>query len=124
MYSPVSRPEIGLHKSVNKMNKKSEVQLMHERVTKGTSYRKLAKKYGCSVSHVGRMIRRHNQKQKQEEIMSISKEIENMPDDVSALKKALHQERLKNDLLNSVIEIASKELGVDIRKKSGTRQSK
>ena len=104
------------------MNKKSEAQLIHEWSAKGTSYRKLAAKYGCSLSHVTRMIKRQKQKQEEEEIMSVSKEIDEMPDDVKALKKALRQERLKNDLLNSVIDIASKELGVDIRKKSGTRQ--
>jgi hypothetical protein len=44
-------------------------------------------------------------------------------DELSALKAQLRQEQLKNELLNNMIDIASKELGIDIRKKSGTRQS-
>lgn len=44
-------------------------------------------------------------------------------DELSVLKAQLHQEQLKNELLNNMIDIASKELGIDIRKKSGTRQS-
>lgn len=105
------------------MNKKKEVQLINEWLTKGTSYRKLASKYGFSLSHVGRMIRRQKQKQEEEQVMAVTNQVDDLPDDVKALKKALREERIKNELLNSVIDIASKELGVDIRKKSGTRQS-
>jgi Mor family transcriptional regulator len=105
------------------MNKKTEVQLINEWLTKGTSYRKLASKYGCSLSHVGRMMKRQKRKQEEDQAIMVAAEVDDLPDDVKALKKALREERIKNELLNSVIEIASKELGVDIRKKSGTRQS-
>ena len=105
------------------MNKKKEVQLINEWSTKGTSYRKLASKYGFSLSHVGRMIRRQKQKQEEEQVMAVTNQVDDLPDDVKALKKALREERIKNELLKSVIDIASKELGVDIRKKSGARQS-
>jgi hypothetical protein len=46
-----------------------------------------------------------------------------LPDDVNTLKEELRKAKLKIELLDTVIDIASKELGVDIRKKSGTRQS-
>lgn len=46
-----------------------------------------------------------------------------LPDDVITLKKQLEQERLRNQLLNAMIDIAEKELKIPIRKKSGTRQS-
>jgi len=105
------------------MNRKKEAQLINEWSIKGTSYRKLASKYGFSLSHVGRMIRRQKQKQEEEQVMAVTNQVDDLPDDVQALKKALREERIKNELLNSVIDIASKELGVDIRKKSGTRQS-
>ena len=97
--------------------------LMHERKTIGTSYRKLASKYGCSLSHVMRMMKKEKQKKEQEKVLSISKQVEEMPDDIKALKEALRKEKLKNELLNLVVDISSKELGVDLRKKYGTRQS-
>ena len=39
------------------------------------------------------------------------------------LKKQLAQERLRNKLLNAIIDIAEKELKIPIRKKSGTKPS-
>ena len=107
------------------MNKKTEARLINEWRTQGTSYRKLAAKFGYNPTAVWRMLKREKQKQKEEQMLtSQAKQQEAMPDDVEALKKALREERLKNELLNTVIDIASKELGVDIRKKSGTRRSK
>jgi hypothetical protein len=48
---------------------------------------------------------------------------EDLPDDVAMLKALLRKERLKNELLNNIIDIADKELGTNIRKKSGARRS-
>jgi antitoxin component HigA of HigAB toxin-antitoxin module len=48
---------------------------------------------------------------------------EELPDDVAMLKALLRKERLKNELLNNIIDIADKELGTNIRKKSGARRS-
>jgi len=104
------------------MNKKTAARLINEWRNHGTSHRKLAAKYGFNPSTVYRMIKRDKQKQKEEQIeASLAQQQQTMPDDVEALKKALLEERLKNELLNTVIDVASKELGVDIRKKSGTR---
>ena len=104
------------------MNRKKELQLLHERAASGMSYRKLASKYGCSLSHVTRMIKRQKQNQEEEKVLSVSNQVDDLPDDVKALKEALRKEKLKNELLNLVVDISSKELGVDLRKKYGTRQ--
>ena len=48
---------------------------------------------------------------------------EAIPDDIAELKKQLAQERLRNKLLNAIIDIAEKELKIPIRKKSGTKPS-
>jgi transposase-like protein len=97
------------------MDKKQAVQIVHDRKVKQLSYRSLGKKYGVPLSTLHRMINT-----KQEEALP---DDESLPDDVKALKEALRKERLKNELLNLVIDISSKELGVDLRKKHGTRQS-
>ena len=40
------------------------------------------------------------------------------------LKKRLREEELKNEMLETMIDLASEELNIDIRKKSGTKQSR
>lgn len=51
-------------------------------------------------------------------ISEVSAELE-----LKALKKALEEEILKNRALNTMIDIAEEQLKIDIRKKSGARQS-
>lgn len=46
-----------------------------------------------------------------------------VPDDINSLKEELRKARLKIELQDLMIDISSKELGVDLRKKHGTRQS-
>jgi transposase-like protein len=48
--------------------------------------------------------------------------LESLPSDMKQLQKELRLARLENKLLNAVIDIAEKELKVDIRKKSGSKQ--
>ena|ERR1700712_4183585 len=103
------------------MDKKTSAQIMYDYEVVGLSYRMLGKKYGIGHSHVYRMIKSNQKKQGQQKAEKVQDD--ELPDDVSVLKEALRKEKLKNELLNAVIDIASKELGVDIRKKSGTRQS-
>ncbi len=95
--------------------------MMRERQEKGSSYRTLAKKYKLSVAHIHRTMK------KQERLSALKQAAEqpdeNLPDDISLLKAELRKAKLNITLLNNVIDIASEELGVDIRKKSGTRQS-
>ncbi|HTK18538.1 MAG TPA: hypothetical protein VL442_03455 [Mucilaginibacter sp.] len=104
------------------MDKKRATQIMHDYQILGLSYRTLGKKYGMSHIRIYRMIKANQKKQSKHRTEKGTPE-EDMPDDINSLKEALRKERLKNELLNTVIDIASKELGVDIRKKSGTKQS-
>ena len=106
------------------MNKKQAIGIIQDREVLGLSYRILGKKYGVSHATVCRIIMSKQKKQdkvKQEKIVA---ETAALPDDVQQLKEELRKARLKIELQDIMIDIASKELGVDIRKKSGTRQSK
>jgi Mor family transcriptional regulator len=106
------------------MDRKKQAQLINEWETKGTSYRNLAVKYKSNSSTVHRMIKRHKKNQEEEQLKALAKQTEDMPDDVEALKKELRKALLKIELQDLMIDISSKELGVDLRKKHGTRQSK
>jgi transposase len=106
------------------MEIKEHARLLNERATKGTSYRKLAEKYQISSSTIFRMIKQAAKQEKEVALKARAEESESMPDDVASLKKELRSIRLKMELQDLMIDIASKELGVDLRKKHGTRQSK
>lgn len=102
------------------MNQKTVLQMLQDREKNGSSYRTLAKKYKVSASHIHRIMKKH-------ERLCVVKQAQqpepDLPDDLTSLKAELRKARLNITLLNHVIDIASEELGVDIRKKSGTRQS-
>ncbi|RYE12736.1 MAG: hypothetical protein EOP51_31020 [Sphingobacteriales bacterium] len=86
---------------------------------KGLSYRTLGSKYGIGASTAYGIVMK--QKKKEPPFDTGDLILSDTPENIAALKAALREERLRNDLLNTLIDIASKELGVDIRKKSGTR---
>ena len=44
-------------------------------------------------------------------------------EEIKALKKALEEANLNNKALNTMIDIAEQQLKIDIRKKSGAKQS-
>jgi vacuolar-type H+-ATPase subunit E/Vma4 len=101
------------------MNKKQSTLMIYDREVNGLSYRTLGKKYGIGSSTARRMMMRKQDEQKEE---ALTEYLSNLPDDIKLLKEELRKEKLKNELLNLVIDISSKELGVDLRKKHGTRQ--
>ena len=47
-----------------------------------------------------------------------------LPVEVRELQRRLEEERLRNELLNTMIDIAEDQLGVDIRKKRGAKRLK
>lgn len=99
------------------MNKTKEEKIARDHFIGGLSFRTLAIKYGISHSRAHRIVK------SQKPIYPQKPAEEELPDDVAALKAMLRKERLKNELLNNIIDIADKELGTNIRKKSGTRRS-
>jgi hypothetical protein len=99
------------------MNKNKVAKILQDRELTGSSFRSLALKYGVSYIRIYRMVNKSKETDKTES------KAEELPDDVALLKALLRKERLKNELLNNIIDIADKELGTNIRKKSGTRRS-
>jgi molybdate-binding protein len=92
-------------------------KIKQDHAISGLSFRRLASKYGISYTRAFRIVKNSQAKDKQ---ITDQKEL---PDDVALLKALLRKERLKTELLNNIIDIADKELGINIRKKSGTRRS-
>lgn len=115
--SRVTCPGIGLHIKSVTMNKTKKEKILYDRKIHRLSFRTLAMKYDTPLSTIHLMVK------KQELTEGQKPSVEELPDDVALLKEMLRKERLKNELLNNIIDIADQELGTNIRKKSGTRRS-
>lgn len=99
--------------------------IIHDHNECGLGYRKLAEKYGISRNVIHRIVMSNPNKPKKEKaIIQVAKEELPIPDDISLLKKELREARLKIELQDFMLDISSKELGIDLRKKHGTRRSR
>ena len=95
---------------------------MHEHEVLGLSYRTLGKKYGLGYTRIYRMIKSNQEQAGQPEVPLA--EDPTLPDDIRTLKEELRKARLKIELQDLMLDIAGKELGIDLRKKHGARRSK
>ncbi len=118
-------------------------QAITEYLTKGTTFRDLAAKYGISRSTINKWVQIHqgihniaatqNQQKyylagmnsKPENISSADfKKQKELEQKIALLEKQLAWEKLRADTLDTMINIAEKQLDISIRKKSGSQQSK
>ena len=106
------------------MEYKNVSAILYDHNVGGLSYRNLAEKYGISRDQVHRIVMsKHNKPRKAKEIVRVLKKELPIPDDIDLLKKELREARLTIELQDFMLDISSKELGIDLRKKHGTRQS-
>jgi|ERR1700756_2697674 len=99
--------------------------LLKEYLTTSTSVRKLAAKYGMSISTMHRRLmaaKKQKSKKALPEAEKLAKPSKGMPDDVKQLQEELYNAQLKISLLEAMIDISDEQYGTDIRKKLGTRQ--
>lgn len=107
------------------MEYKNVSAILYDHNESGLGYRKLAEKYGITRDQVHRIVMsKHNKPKKAKEIVRVVKEEMPVPDDINLLKKELREARLKIELQDFMLDISSKELGIDLRKKHGTKRSK
>src|ERR1700753_3755938 len=107
------------------MDTKNVAGIIYDHNEGGLSYRNLAEKYGISRTEVHRIVMsKHNKLKKVREIFPEVKAELPLPDDINLLKKELREARVQIELQDFMLDISSKELGIDLRKKHGTRRSK
>ena len=116
-------------------------EAVREYLEDGVPYRALANKYGVSRSAINQWVlvhqaihdiaRSHKQVSydlQQKELGKKSKQVvqhlqSDLEKKVEVLEKQLEWEKLKSHALNTMINVAERELNIDIRKKPGTKQS-
>ena len=100
--------------------------IIAEYFTSGFSLRALGLKYGINFRNIHRWVMQYQGRMKKSTKSKSVKPIEDLateslPTDVKELQAELRKARLLNEVLTEVINIAEEELGLQIRKKSGTK---
>ena len=117
-------------------------EAIREYLTKGTGYRKLAAKYGVSRTTICNWVQIHQgihnigptEKQQKYYLSGMNSKPANLSEEafknqqeleqkIALLEKQLAWEKLRSDALDIMINIAEKQLDIDIRKKPGSQQS-
>ena len=117
-------------------------QAITEYLTEGTGYRKLAAKYGVSRSTINKWVQIHQgihnipptEKQQKYYLSGMNSKPENVSENeftktqeltqkIALLEKQLAWEKLRSEALDTMINIAEKQLDISIRKKPGSQQS-
>jgi len=117
-------------------------QAIHEYLHEGIGYRALAKKYGVSRTTINKWVMIHqgihnllpteNQQKyylsqvknnNKNQPAASSEEIVAMQEKIALLEKQLQWEKMRADALDTMINVAEKQLDISIRKKPGAQQS-
>ena len=118
-----------------------KTQVIQEYLAGGTSYRKLSAKYGMSRDVINKWVMIHQgihnlpltKKQQQYSVYSMSNKYnklkseeqqsaEELQQRIVALEKQLEWQKLRVEALDTMINIAEKDLNISIRKKPGAQQ--
>lgn len=122
-----------MRRKVNHFTDEFKFQVIQEYLNTGISLAELKQKHGVrGNSSISNWMRKFGDSRVTDEQISIqkamSKEEDKTPRErkleakVKELEKALEQERLRTLALNTMINIAERDLKISIRKKSGTKQ--
>lgn len=96
--------------------------MVEEYLKGGVSLRGLCVKYGLKLATLHKWVKAHEEGEGLVGVVTNrSKAMREMPKDVSRLQRELYEARLHVKLMETMIEVAEKELGVPIRKKSGAK---
>ncbi len=105
--------------------------IIREYYLEGVSKNALAKKYNSSFPAILRIIRNFaasNDKSallmKNKPTDSLAEENKALREEILELKKKLHQETMRADFYDTMVDVAEEMFNIEIRKKAGTGQSK
>jgi len=93
-----------------------------------SSYAEIAEEFGISMRSVEYIVRKFAGKlaqlpmMRKKKIDTTSADIDAMRAEITRLHKELRQQRMRADLLDTMIDVAEETLNIEIRKKAGTKQ--
>ena len=96
--------------------------MVEEYLKGGISLREISRKYGLNASSLHRWVKEYERSGGLVGVVTNRSEaMQEMPKEVKRLQRELYEARLHVKLMETMIDVAEKELGVPIRKKSGAR---
>lgn len=105
------------------MDEKADKEAILGEYLKGdVSLRGLARKYGVDHRMIHRWVKEFRDEGKGSPVEKDVRYTRDQVAEIVRLRKELEDARLKNELLNAMIDIAEEQMGVEIRKKRGARQ--
>lgn len=106
-------------------------EVVRDYLLNGIDQRQIAKNYGISKQSVNRIIRNFAASNDKSALLmknrptdSQADEIKALREEVMELKKKLHQETMRADFYDTMVDVAEEMFNIEIRKKAGTGQSK
>jgi transposase-like protein len=108
-------------KKVKEFEESIRVLAVGEYLSGGTTYRRVARKYGVPRTTIYRWVESGSGRDKAARDKGREAEVDESAE-MRRLREDLEKARLENKLLNAMIEIAEEQLGVNIRKKRGAKR--
>ena len=108
-----------------------KLEVVRDHLLNGIDQCQIAKNYGIAQQSVSRIIRNFaasNDKSallmKNKPTDSLAEENKALREEILELKKKLHQETMRADFYDTMVDVAEEMFNIEIRKKAGTGQSK
>lgn len=108
-----------------------KLEVVRDYLLNGIDQCQIAKNYGISQHSVSRIISNFAASNDKSALLMKNKPIDNQSEEIKALreeilelKKKLHQETMRADFYDTMVDVAEEMFNIEIRKKAGTGQSK
>ena len=129
IHNKVSKPK--RKRSCFRLSEELKLEVVRDYLLNGIDQCQIAKQYGISQQSVSRIIRIFAASNDKSALLMKNTPTDNQAEEVKALraeilelKKKLHQETMRADFYDTMVDVAEEMFNIEIRKKAGTGQSK
>lgn len=129
IHNKVSKPK--RKRSCFRLSEELKLEVVRDYLLNGIDQCQIAKQYGISRQSVSRIIRIFAASNDKSALLMKNTPTDNQAEEIKALraeilelKKKLHQETMRADFYDTMVDVAEEMFNIEIRKKAGTGQSK
>ena len=129
IHNKVSKPK--RKRSCFRLSEELKLEVVRDYLQNGIDQCQIAKQYGISQQSVSRIIRIFAASNDKSALLMKNNPTDNQAEEIKALraeilelKKKLHQETMRADFYDTMVDVAEEMFNIEIRKKAGTGQSK
>lgn len=129
IHNKVSKPK--RKRSCFRLSEELKLEVVRDYFLNGIDQCQIAKQYGISQQSVSRIIRIFAASNDKSALLMKNTPTDNQAEEIKALraeilelKKKLHQETMRADFYDTMVDVAEEMFNIEIRKKAGTGQSK